>query len=116
MRILFGTNAWSPQTNNVVVTLTNTIRKLERRGHTVRTINPKTFRTIPCPGYPETRLPVFPGGTVAQTVEAFSPDAVYISTEEPLAPAPPSPWAPRGRSFCMRDACLRKRSSMPSWR
>jgi len=84
LRILVVSDAWSPQINGVVVTLHNTIRELERMGHTVATVTPDRFRTIPCPTYPEIRLALLPDDKVGRHIEAFAPDAIHIATEGPL--------------------------------
>jgi len=88
------TDAWSPQINGVVITLRNTIRELERQGHSVATITPDGFRSIPCPTYPEIRLALLPGRRVAERIEAFAPDALHIATEGPLGLA--------ARRHCLR--------------
>ncbi len=84
MRILLVTDAWTPQLNGVVVTLRNTIRLLEQAGHTVETVGPDRFRSIPCPTYPEIRLALAPGRAFSTIAERFRPDAVHIATEGPL--------------------------------
>ncbi len=56
MRILIVTDAWTPQVNGVVRTLSSTIQELERMGHEVKVIEPGGFPSIPCPTYPEIRL------------------------------------------------------------
>jgi len=94
MRILIVTDAWLPQVNGVVTTLRNTVRELERMGHTVGVVEPSTFRTMPCPTYPEIRLAVLPGRGVAEAIDAFDPDAVHIATEAPLGMA--------ARRHCLR--------------
>jgi glycosyltransferase involved in cell wall biosynthesis len=94
LRILIVSDAWAPQINGVVITLTNTIRELTRQGHTVATLTPEGFRTIPCPTYPEIRLSLFPGGRVGKTIDAFAPDALHIATEGPLGLA--------ARGHCLR--------------
>jgi glycosyltransferase involved in cell wall biosynthesis len=94
LRILIVSDAWAPQINGVVVTLRNTIRALEAMGHTVATITPDGFTTIPCPTYPEIRLSLFPGRRVARRIEAFAPDALHIATEGPLGLA--------ARRHCLR--------------
>jgi len=99
MRILIVTDAWAPQINGVVTTLYNTIRELELLGHTVGTITPDGFRTIPCPTYPEIRLALFPGRRVAQKIDAFAPDAVHIATEAPLGIAARRHCLRTGRPF-----------------
>ena len=89
MRILIVTDAWRPQTNGVVSTLSHTADCLRGFGYEVRLITPEGFRTVPCPSYPEVRLAVFPGAQVAQAIEAFAPDAMHIATEGPLGSAAP---------------------------
>ena len=99
LRILVVSDAWSPQINGVVVTLHNTIRELERMGHTVATITPDGFRTVPCPTYPEIRLSLFPDAEVGRKIEAFAPDAIHIATEGPLGLAARRHALRTGRSF-----------------
>jgi glycosyltransferase involved in cell wall biosynthesis len=99
LRILVVTDAWSPQINGVVTTLHNTIRELEALGHTVGTITPATFRTVPCPTYPEIRLAILPGRRVARMIEDFAPDAVHIATEAPLGVAARRHCLRTGRPF-----------------
>jgi len=87
MRILIVTDAWLPQINGVVTSITNTIRELQGFGHEIGTITPSEFRTMPCPTYPEIRLALAPGRRVARMIDAFQPDAVHIATEGPLGVA-----------------------------
>lgn len=94
LRILITSDAWSPQINGVVVTLRNTIRELERLGHTVATITPDGFMSIPCPTYPEIRLALFATRRVADFIDEFAPDALHIATEGPLGLA--------ARRHCLR--------------
>ena len=61
MRLALVTDAWLPQVNGVVRTLSNTVREIEAAGHEVHVISPADFRTIPCPTYPEIRLSLFAG-------------------------------------------------------
>ena len=94
MKILIVTDAWRPQTNGVVSTLSHTLECLRGFGHEVRLISPAGFRTLACPSYPEIRLAVFPGAQVARAISDFDPDAVHIATEGPLGMA--------ARRYCMR--------------
>ena len=64
MKIDLVTDAWLPQTNGVVRTLTITAEKLAQLGHEVVPITPLDFRTVPCPTYPEIRLSLFAAGRV----------------------------------------------------
>jgi glycosyltransferase involved in cell wall biosynthesis len=88
------TDAWAPQINGVVVTLTNTVRWLERWGHQVRVISPEGFKTFPMPTYPEIPLAILPGAEVAKRIREFEPDAIHIATEGPLGGA--------ARAYCVK--------------
>jgi glycosyltransferase involved in cell wall biosynthesis len=99
MKIALVTDAWLPQTNGVVRTLTTTVEKLAQAGHEVTPITPVDFRTIPCPTYPEIRLSLFAGGKVRRRLDALDPDAVHIATEGPLGLAARRWCLRRGRAF-----------------
>ena len=60
MKICIASDAWSPQVNGVVNTLSKTKKYLESQGHEVLMITPNLFKTFPCPTYPEIRLSLFP--------------------------------------------------------
>ncbi len=87
MRITIVTDAWAPQVNGVVTTMRNTVRGLKEFGHTVGVITPELFRSIPCPGYREIRLCVFPRDQVARLLEEERPNIIHIATEGPLGHA-----------------------------
>ncbi|MFW2830752.1 glycosyltransferase family 4 protein [Sphingomonas sp. ID0503] len=93
MRIAIVSDAWAPQLNGVVRTLTRTVEMLRARGHEVETVTPDGFATIPCPSYPEIRLALGARGKVARRLSAFGPEAVHIVTEGPLG------WA--ARRWCL---------------
>ncbi|KND56446.1 Glycosyltransferase [Candidatus Paraburkholderia kirkii] len=79
------TDAWEPQVNGVVRTLTQTTKELSALGHRVELLTPLEFKTIPCPTYPEIRLSLMPGRRVAKRIDTFEPDdALHIATEGPL--------------------------------
>jgi len=84
MKIAIITDAWEPQVNGVVRTLTQTRAELQKMGHTIELITPLDFKTLPCPTYPEIRLSLFPYSKVAQKLRDFQPDAIHIATEGPL--------------------------------
>jgi glycosyltransferase involved in cell wall biosynthesis len=94
MRVVIVSDAWHPQVNGVVRTLTEMRRELVAQGHQVTMITPERFRTLPCPTYPEIRLSLGFPGTVGRMIEAERPDAVHISTEGPLG------WA--ARNHCIK--------------
>lgn len=94
MKLLIVTDAWHPQVNGVVRTLTTTRAELERLGHKVEVIAPDRFRTIPMPTYPEIRLALAPGRRVRRMIEEAQPDAIHIATEGPLGFA--------ARRYCLK--------------
>ena len=93
MKIALVTDAWAPQVNGVVRTLTAITGELCRRGHRVAIVAPDQFRSLPCPSYPEIRLAVAGRSAVAARLDAFAPDAIHIATEGPLGLA--------ARGYCL---------------
>ncbi|HBK08529.1 MAG TPA: alpha-mannosyltransferase [Acetobacteraceae bacterium] len=93
-RILIVTDAWKPQVNGVVRTLSTVVQELRDMGHTVHVIGPDRFRTFPCPTYPDISLSVLPRRSLVGMIEAFKPHALHIATEGPLGMAARS-WAKR---------------------
>lgn len=87
MRIAIITDAWKPQVNGVVQTLTRTRDELVTAGHDILLVTPEGKRTLPCPSYPEIRLTLFPARAVRRELDAFDPDAIHIATEGPLGVA-----------------------------
>lgn len=96
MRIAIVTDAWRPQTNGVVHTLSTTAERCTALDHEVAVIEPNQFRTVPCPTYPEIRLALFPSAKVNALLTTFAPDAVHIATEGPLGTAARQ-WCSRAR-------------------
>lgn len=94
MRIVIVTDAWSPQVNGVVRTLSAVRDRLEAMGHRVFVISPDLFATLPCPTYPEIRLAMSAPGTVGRMIAAIEPDAIHLATEGPLCLA--------ARYWCLR--------------
>ena len=85
--IAIVTDAWHPQTNGVVRTLSTTTEILRARGHEVAIISPQDYRSVPCPTYAEIRLALTPPGAVARRLAELGADAVHIATEGPLGHA-----------------------------
>ncbi len=96
MRILIVSDAWHPQVNGVVRTLSTVAQELTAMGHVVDIIGPDRFHTIAMPTYRSIRLAVAPGRKMARLIEAFRPDALHIATEGPLGLAARR-WALRHR-------------------
>ena len=84
MKIMIVTDAWSPQVNGVVRTLTMTRREMEAMGHEVNILSPLEFRTVPCPTYPDIRLSVLAGNAAQKRIRDYDPHALHIATEGPL--------------------------------
>jgi hypothetical protein len=82
--IAIVTDAWFPQVNGVVRTLSRTKQELESRGHRVEVISPHGYQSVPCPTYPEIRLALFAARSVKKLLTELKPDAVHIATEGPL--------------------------------
>jgi glycosyltransferase involved in cell wall biosynthesis len=84
MRIVLATDAWEPQVNGVVRTLTRTIAECRAMGHDVEVIEPSQFKTIPAPTYPEIRLALGAEEEIRERLRAYEPEAVHIATEGPI--------------------------------
>ena len=84
MKIAIVTDAWPPQVNGVVKTLSTTVAQLNSLGHEVLVVEPSQFATFPCPTYPEIRLAWRPGRRVNQLLREFQPQALHIATEGTL--------------------------------
>lgn len=81
MKIALISDAWHPQINGVVTTLTKTSEALTNLGHTIELIGPDRFNTWPCPGYPAVGLAFLCGPRLRPILEAFKPDAIHLATE-----------------------------------
>lgn len=95
MKILLVTDAWEPQMNGVVRTLSQTMANLTAMGHTVEVIAPSDgYWTMPLPTYPDIRLAPFAKRDVERRIVRFAPEAIHIATEGPLGQA--------ARAFCLK--------------
>lgn len=99
MRIALVSDAWLPQVNGVVRTLTTIAEEVRALGHELVTISPDRFHTIPCPTYPEIRLALAPGRGVRRLLEEAQPEAIHIATEGPLGMAARRYCLTRGLPF-----------------
>ncbi|MFM5885705.1 MAG: glycosyltransferase family 4 protein [Novosphingobium sp.] len=93
MRIALCTDAWHPQVNGVVRSLSTTVGGLVERGHEVELVVPSQFATVAMPGYSEIRLAVLPRFGTRRTLADFQPDVVHIATEGPIG------WS--ARAWCL---------------
>lgn len=83
-RVLIVTDAWLPQMNGVVRSLTTTCEILREWGYDVTVISPDQYPSVPCPTYPEIRLALAGPWGVSRRIKSLKPDAVHIATEGPL--------------------------------
>jgi glycosyltransferase involved in cell wall biosynthesis len=84
MRILVATDAWEPQVNGVVRTLTRTVAEMRAMGHEVEVISPDQFNTVPLPTYSEIKLAVGAYEPIQDRFKSFEPEAIHIATEGPV--------------------------------
>ena len=84
MRILLATDAWEPQVNGVVRTLSRTMAECKAMGHEVQVVHPGLFKTLPLPTYPEIRLALNAYEPMQELFKDFEPEAIHISTEGPI--------------------------------
>ena len=84
-KIMLVTDAWPPQVNGVVRTLTRLVEELRAIGCEVEVVSPSDgYRTIPLITYSEIRLALGARGDIEERFTAFAPDAVHIATEGTL--------------------------------
>jgi glycosyltransferase involved in cell wall biosynthesis len=94
MRILIATDAWRPQVNGVVRTLTSLARAASALGTEIEFLTPDGFPSLPLPTYPGLRVALPNRTEIARRIEAAAPEAIHIATEGPIG------WSVRG--YCRR--------------
>ena len=94
MRILIATDAWHPQVNGVVRTLTSLARSASALGAEIDFLTPDGFPSFGVPTYPGLRMALPSRREIAARIESVSPDAIHIATEGPIG------WAVR--AYCRR--------------
>src|SRR5258708_7207844 len=94
MRILIATDAWHPQVNGVVRTLTSLARSASALGVEIKFLTPDAFPSFGVPTYPGLRVALPNRREIAARIEAVSPEAIHIATEGPIG------WAVR--AYCRR--------------
>src|SRR5438552_6575760 len=83
-KILVATDAWHPQVNGVVRTLTAMAEAARGFGVEVSFLTPQSFRTIAMPSYPGLRLALPYPAKIARLIAAAKPDSIHIATEGPI--------------------------------
>jgi glycosyltransferase involved in cell wall biosynthesis len=84
MRILIATDAWHPQVNGVVRTLTSIARSARKLGVTIDFLSPEGFPSFGVPTYPGLRLALPSRREISRRIERAKPDAIHIATEGPI--------------------------------
>jgi glycosyltransferase involved in cell wall biosynthesis len=84
MRILVATDAWHPQVNGVVRTLTNMAEAASAFGVEISFLTPQSFRTFAMPSYPDLRLALPYQAKIARLIAEARPDSIHIATEGPI--------------------------------
>jgi glycosyltransferase involved in cell wall biosynthesis len=82
--ILVATDAWHPQVNGVVRTLTAMAEAAKGFGVEVSFLTPQSFRTFAMPSYPDLQLALPHPGKIAKLIAAAKPDSIHIATEGPI--------------------------------
>jgi len=95
MRILVATDAWHPQVNGVVRTLTSLARRASTLGADISFLTPDGFPSVGVPTYPGLRMALPNRREIARRIEEAAPEAIHIATEGPIG------WAVRG--YCQRN-------------
>jgi hypothetical protein len=78
--ILVATDAWHPQVNGVVRTLTMMAEAAKGFGVEVSFLTPQSFRTFAMPSYPDLRLALPYPAKIAKLIDAAKPDSIHIAT------------------------------------
>jgi glycosyltransferase involved in cell wall biosynthesis len=94
MRILIATDAWHPQVNGVVRTLTSLARSASVLDAEISFLTPDGFPSLGVPTYPGLRIALPNRREIARRIEAATPEAIHIATEGPIG------WAVR--AYCRR--------------
>jgi glycosyltransferase involved in cell wall biosynthesis len=94
MRILIATDAWHPQVNGVVRTLTMMAEAARALGTEIVFLTPESFRTVRLPSYPDLRIALPNPVKVARMMTAAQADCIHIATEGPIGLA--------ARRYCIK--------------
>lgn len=84
MKILVATDAWHPQVNGVVRTLTMMAEAARGMGVEIEFLTPESFRTFAMPSYPDLRLALPGSSKIAELIGRAATDSIHIATEGPI--------------------------------
>lgn len=82
--ILVVSDAWHPQVNGVVRSLTELAAAAPAQGADISFITPDLFPNVALPTYREIRLALTTRSSLRRAIEKLAPDHVHIATEGPL--------------------------------
>jgi glycosyltransferase involved in cell wall biosynthesis len=94
MRVLIATDAWHPQVNGVVRTLTSLAASAKGLGVSIEFLTPDGFPSIALPTYANLRLALPNRREIVRRIAAAQPDAIHVATEGPIGLA--------ARAWCRR--------------
>jgi 1,2-diacylglycerol 3-alpha-glucosyltransferase/glucuronosyltransferase len=95
MRVLVATDAWHPQVNGVVRTLTSLAARARSLNVAIEFLTPVGFPSLPLPTYSGLRIALPNRREIARRIERARPDAIHIATEGPIGHAV--------RAYCLRE-------------
>src|SRR5260370_16554601 len=88
MRILIATDAWHPQVNGVVRTLTSLARSPSGLGAEIEFLTPDGFPSLGVPTYPGLRVALPSLRPFAKRINAPARDPIHIPTDVPILMTP----------------------------
>jgi glycosyltransferase involved in cell wall biosynthesis len=94
MRVLIATDAWHPQVNGVVRTLSSLAASAKGLGVSIEFLTPEGFPSVALPTYANLRLALPGRREIARRIAAAKPDAIHVATEGPIGVA--------ARAYCLR--------------
>src|ERR1700720_788028 len=84
IRILVATDAWHPQVNGVVRTLTEVARCAKQFAADLVFITPDDFPTVPLPAYSGMRVALPTFRKIVERILSERPNAIHVATEGPI--------------------------------
>jgi glycosyltransferase involved in cell wall biosynthesis len=84
MRVLVATDAWYPQVNGVVRTLTALAESARKQNVEIEFLTPEGFPSVPIPTYSTLRCALPGPREIARRIEQARPGAIHIATEGPI--------------------------------
>jgi 1,2-diacylglycerol 3-alpha-glucosyltransferase/glucuronosyltransferase len=83
-RVLIATDAWHPQVNGVVRSITALAKSASQLGCAIEFLTPEGFGSFPLPTYPDLRVALPNRAEIARRIEAAAPHVIHIATEGPI--------------------------------